>query len=669
MLLLLILWPFVVQGSFESNLADSRIQHQAGDWQRAAASLDAAYSADRSLFDANNLHYLRGRAAENQSDWSRAATEFESIPPGTGLRPLAAWHAARAALRLGNTPHAETLLGELPADFPVELKMQIAREAPDSLSLTIYSKLNSREARFQRARIQNDRVLLWTLLRERNSDDIAAECARLLADENIAPRDSLDLGKAFLAQRNFANAIAFLQRSAIDPAIAAESWYQKGRAYFLSEDYLRAIDTYKTTSERYPRTDWQREAEYQIASSYWRLGRYADAEKAYTGYIARYGDRSDEGATRNLVDVYRVSGESAKAIALIDRKLAGKVTTATRQVLLLSKAKILFSQQRYTAARDIFHQLGATRLVSTTGGATLDEVRYFEALAQSKLGNRTVAQTMWRNLAADRLSYFGQKSAERLGEPLQMKPVSAACTTSDDSATQAARQRFEAVTRPLRSQPDPAADAIADLVFMRLWDEAFIWVDHLRRLDPRTGADLAYLAGRYHRAIGYADRLPESDMSVWPFLYPAAYRPLICTASQTHSIDPLWVHSVIWQESKYDPRAQSAAAARGLMQFIPETERAVGERLGLPGLVPDQLYDPQISIALGAKYWLELISEFKLPELALAAYNGGPDNVRRWRAKMPNADVEFFVSDIGFTETKHYVQAVFTARAAYERNQ
>jgi hypothetical protein len=74
-----------------------------------------------------------------------------------------------------------------------------------------------------------------------------------------------------------------------------------------------------------------------------------------------------------------------------------------------------------------------------------------------------------------------------------------------------------------------------------------------RRLDPRTGADLAYLAGRYHRAIGYADRLPESDMSVWPFLYPAAYRPLICTASQTHSIDPLWVHSVIWQKANTIP--------------------------------------------------------------------------------------------------------------------
>ena len=54
--------------------------------------------------------------------------------------------------------------------------------------------------------------------------------------------------------------------------------------------------------------------------------------------------------------------------------------------------------------------------------------------------------------------------------------------------------------------------------------------------------------------------------------------------------------------------------------------------------------------------------------MALAAYNGGPVNVRRWRDKFPNADVEFFVSDIGFPETKRYVQAVFGARAAYGRN-
>jgi hypothetical protein len=91
--------------------------------------LDAANAADPERFSANNLSYLRGRAAESLLDWNRAANEFQKIPPGGALRPLAAWHAARAVLHLGNVLRHNQLISELPADFPVELKMELAREA------------------------------------------------------------------------------------------------------------------------------------------------------------------------------------------------------------------------------------------------------------------------------------------------------------------------------------------------------------------------------------------------------------------------------------------------------------------------------------------------------------------------------------------------------------
>jgi len=668
MLLLLILWQAAAQGIFETNLEGARTRVQTGDWRAAAANLDAADAAAPELFEANNLHYMRGRAAEDQADWTRAAAEFEKQPVGSALRPLAAWHAARAAIHLGSISHAEALFAELPADFPASLKMELAGEAPPKMALTIYGQFNTRAARFRRARILNDTTTMWALLRERNSDDVALECARILAGIASTSREALDVGNAFLAQRDFNAAAPLFLKAAIDPALAAEARYQRARIFFLSEDYTRAIEGYITVAEKYPRTNWEKDAEYQIASCYWRMGRYADAEKSYNSYIARFGDRADDGATRNLVDVYRVTGEPAKAITLIDRKLAARVSTATRQALLMTKAKVLFSQNRFAAARDIFRQLGTMRLISTPGGATQDEVRYFEALSQSRLGNLGSAQTIWKTLAGDRLSYFGQKALERLGASKEMKSSSQACASNADPAMKSALERFAPITRPVRRDADPAADAVADLVFMRLWDEAFIWLDRGRRLDARMAADLAYLAGRYDRAITYADRLPESDMGAWPFVYPAAYRQLICTSSAPYAIDPFWLHAVIWQESKYDPNAESAASARGLMQFIPETERAVGERIGLQGLTPERLYDPEISIRLGAKYWSELMNEFKFPELALAAYNGGPVNVRRWRDKLPTADVEFFVSDIGFPETKHYVQAVFAARAAYGRN-
>jgi soluble lytic murein transglycosylase-like protein len=668
MVLLLILWQAVSQGSFESNLEQARIRVQTRDWTGVASLLDAANAADAATFDANNLHYLRGRAAENQKDWRRAADEFEKIPAAAALRPLAAWHSARAAIHLGKLSQAGTLIAELPADFSSDLKMELAREAPPELALTLYGQLNSRSARFYRAKLLNDTTTMWVLLHERNTDDVAMECAQILAGMASTPRELLDVADTFLAQRAFEAAVPLYFKAAADPAFAPEALYQRARVYFLSEDYKQAIEAYITVAETFPKTDWERDAEYQIASCYWRLGRYPDAEKSYESYIAQFGDRPDDGATRNLVDVLRAEGEPAKAVALIDHKLTGRISTASRQSLLMAKAKVLYSQNKFTAARDIFRQLGTMRLANTPGGATLMEVRYFEALSQFKIGNVTAAQSLWKTLAADPLSYFGQKAADRLRGAKETNAQSQACTDTSDPALKAALERFASVTRPVRSVPDPAADAVADLVFMRLWDEAFILFDRGRRSDARTAADLAYLAGEYDRAITYADRLPESDKSARPFLYPAAFRQYICAASKPYAIDPLWLHAIIWQESKYNPSAESAASARGLMQFIPETEVAVGNRIGMPGLTPDRLYDAQTSIRLGAAYWSELMNEFKTPELALAAYNGGPVNVRRWREKQPKADVEFFVSDIGFPETKRYVQAVFGARAAYGRS-
>jgi soluble lytic murein transglycosylase len=182
------------------------------------------------------------------------------------------------------------------------------------------------------------------------------------------------------------------------------------------------------------------------------------------------------------------------------------------------------------------------------------------------------------------------------------------------------------------------------------------------KLPRRASAEIAYLGGQYSRSISLADRLPRSE-STLPLVYPAGFRSVICDAATTHHIDPLWLHSIIWQESKYDPKSLSGAGARGLMQFIPETAQAVAASIGMPSLRMDQLYDPGVSIQLGAAYWSSLMEKMGSPEMALAAYNGGPDNVERWAAK--SSDPELFVSDIGFVETKKYVMLVFAARAAY----
>src|SRR5262245_57612249 len=170
-------WLFMVGSLVLANLFPATIERaftlaRSNDWAGAAAALDQAVIEDSALFSSNSFPYLRGRIAERQSDWARARLEFMNIDTGHPLRPLAAWHAAMAAVRLQDYSGAEQLVAELPSDFPADLKIQLARESTTDLASKIYRSLSTREARLEQARTAGDKLKLWSLLRERQDDDV-----------------------------------------------------------------------------------------------------------------------------------------------------------------------------------------------------------------------------------------------------------------------------------------------------------------------------------------------------------------------------------------------------------------------------------------------------------------------------------------------------------------
>ena len=218
----------------------------------------------------------------------------------------------------------------------------------------------------------NDRPTLWNLLRENKDDDVALEAARLLLPYAMTAKDEIEVAQAFFAHRQFEQARLLYIKASADADHAAEAKYQIGRIEFQLQKYLAAIDTFRAVAEEFTGTDWQKQAEYQIALSYWRMDDYPASEKAYTAYIRKYGSAGmEEAATQNLVDVYRVLGENQKALQLLDRALMKRLSVANRQVFLFTKAKILYSQKRYAAALPLFQQLAQTKLRSAPGATTM----------------------------------------------------------------------------------------------------------------------------------------------------------------------------------------------------------------------------------------------------------------------------------------------------------
>ena len=668
MLVALVLLFTLAETPFRSSVDRALTSVQSRNWNEAVIALDQARIDDSAAFATNNFYYLRGRIAEEQQDWARALDEFSRIESGNPLRPLALWHGARAALKLGMAEQAGQLIDELPGDFPGELRIQLMRDAPPVVALKVVDPMTTREARFHKSILLNDTRALWTLVRDRNVDDATLKAARHLAPLAATSVEWKDLAEVFMGQRQFKEAEAAYRLVLEDPQFAAEAHYQLARILFLTYDYARAAEAYRAVAASFPGTSWEDDAEYQIGISLWRLRRYDEAEKAYLHYTERYKDRSaSESVVRDLIDIYRAMGQSDKALSLIDRTLASRPSAATRQVLLFSKAKILYSQEKYSSALQVIRQLKGARLQNTPGGTSPDELVYFEGLSLQKTGNAAAARAAFQRLATNSQSYYGQLAAQRLGNSPTIVSSPDVCSDSSDRTRVEAIARLQSQRRPLLADTATATDAVTELIFLQLWDEAAVLMDNTRRPNAAVAADLQYVGGRFNRAISYADRLPSSNPDTLSKRYPAGYRDAICRSAMQHGVDPLWLHAIIWQESKYNPNVQSGASARGLMQFVPDTAEALAAAAGITDLTLDMLYNPEINIQLGAYYWSVLLQEFKSPELALAAYNAGPDNVRRWQDKWPGSDGEFFVSDIGFIETKRYVQAVSSARVMYGR--
>lgn len=151
-------------------------------------------------------------------------------------------------------------------------------------------------------------------------------------------------------------------------------------------------------------------------------------------------------------------------------------------------------------------------------------------------------------------------------------------------------------------------------------------------------------------------------------LYPAPYRESILRSAKSRGLDSRLVLAVMKEESRFRPRAKSPSAARGLLQLTLDTAARYAARARVSHLTENQLYEPDVSIAIGSTYLAELNQLFpNLPEAVAASYNGGEDNVARWLKRAKQNDPGVFTAEVGFAETKNYVFKVITSYRAYQQ--
>ncbi len=168
--------------------------------------------------------------------------------------------------------------------------------------------------------------------------------------------------------------------------------------------------------------------------------------------------------------------------------------------------------------------------------------------------------------------------------------------------------------------------------------------------------------------VAERERRVNSSIASVAQLYPAPYSQSIVRAAKARKIDPRFILALMRIESVFKPTAKSPAGARGLLQLTMDTALKYASKAGISNLRENQLFTPDTSITLGAEYLEHLTGMFpQLLEPVAASYNGGEDNVARWLQRAKRKDPGVFTSEVGFEETKSYVQKVMSGYRVYRQ--
>jgi soluble lytic murein transglycosylase len=167
---------------------------------------------------------------------------------------------------------------------------------------------------------------------------------------------------------------------------------------------------------------------------------------------------------------------------------------------------------------------------------------------------------------------------------------------------------------------------------------------------------------------GWASHYPlKGSQQRWEIAYPRPFKTSVEGWAEKRGIPPALVWAIMREESGFNPRIESWANARGLLQLMEATGRGVAKKDGLEGFTAAKLFEPEVNIRLGTAYMAELSGQLdQHPALIIAGYNGGYANVSRWLKEGAGAvELDLWVEDIPYGQTRNYTKRVLTSFWTY----
>ncbi|HEX6097560.1 MAG TPA: lytic transglycosylase domain-containing protein [Thermoanaerobaculia bacterium] len=681
--------------------------------EELADLLEAIEQKHPDLYKKYSLAYLHARALVTEDEGAEAAAKLAPfLEKGHPFRDRALYHRASIADGPEASRYRNALIFEhrdsMYRDEAIDEELELLAENPQALGA--FAEKIAPSASTERRREISARIVEVTrsldrglaLLKGGTSDDAADRVTRALDRPEILAKLSVEqlalFGETFQRHRHYDRAIALLQL-ALKKAYSDDLQFALGRSYYGAEQYAEAQATYLRGAGITKKPDQQCTFFWHAARSAQLRGDDKTAEQLMTRAIAvkgkypatlaaltqrlrtrlkarRFAEAgADLALLRKMAPNERAVLEGSLAYAT--GMLAAGNTAAALRALDSVPPKLLKPDDR---AEFAYWRARAQK----NPNAYLDVLRsksHFAVLARGRVKGADLAirEAQVRNLIAGKkfdLAKRIQTDRVLLAPDAKQLQILAGIYRQLPAYAAVLDLKPQALPRfPDVKTDDP--DAL--LMAMGLHDEAVAAIEKRWGLRPQnealTRSYALNLGGASKQSI-YAievmmksvpgdfhpDLLPEI---VRRLLYPRYFYGFIAADAERFDADPMLLLSIMREESRFNPRAKSQAAARGLLQFIITTARDIGRDVGLVDVDPEDLYDPRVIIRLGAKYVSELGSELEGNRYRIAgAYNAGPKQVALWSRMQSAPGDDYFITAVNFDETKGYVNKVMNS---YER--
>jgi len=488
---------------------------------------------------------------------------------------------------------------------------------------------------------------------------------------------------------------AFDRYLAVNPVNDGTAHYYRALTLRELGNYQAAVDEFGIFIKDYSTHSKWVDAWAEKAYLQWaELGMYEQAAATLSEFATIFPD--SEAAPDYLMSAGRILerdnrlDEAAQAWGRVADNYPGNenASTAIFQVGILR-----YRQSNFQAALTAFtHSLEIAQKTEDRSRAYL-----WIGKAQQQLGNTDAMQQAWQQgQNVDPSGYYSERARDLLTDPTPFDPPASSNLAFDLAAERPAADTWMKVTFSLPADTDlrglgplasdPRVQRGAALWNLGLYEDARLEFENLR--DSLAGdavgsyrlANYLLDLGLYRTAVFAArqvltlaglDEHTESMMAPTYFShlrYGLYYADLIVPDATSEGFDPLFIFSVVRQESLFEGFVSSSAGARGLMQIIPGTGASISSQLGWPiEYSPDDLYRPDVSIRFGTHY-LAANRTYLNGDLyaMLAAYNGGPGNAKAWY-DLSGGDPDLFLEVVRFEETRQYIRNIYEIYVIYRR--